>query len=87
MPSSVKDRLSNTYEPILVFSKNKENIYKNSDENVVKIPLQQTRWKHTAVYPELLVEKMLNRVNLKNGIYHICSNIYRLCLRKKRHPG
>jgi len=67
MPSSVKDRLSNTYEPILVFSKNKENIYKNSDENVVKIPLQQTRWKHTAVYPELLVEKMLNRVNLKNG--------------------
>lgn len=67
MPSPVKDRFSNTYEPILVFSKSKENIYKKGLKNVVKIPLQQTPWKHTAVFPEMLVEEMLNRVSINDG--------------------
>ena len=67
MPSPVKDRFTNTYEPILVFAKSKENIYKRGRSNVVKIPLQQTPWKHTAVYPENLVREMLNRVELRDG--------------------
>jgi len=71
MPSSVKDRFTNTYEPIFVFAKSKENIYKDLykkvKKNIVEIPLQQTPWKHTAVYPENLVEEMLNRVNLNDG--------------------
>jgi len=66
MPSSVKDRLANTFEPILVFAKNQNNIYKNKG-SVVKIPLQPTPWKHTATYPERLVEEMLMRTELKNG--------------------
>lgn len=67
MPSSVKDRFANTYEPVLVFVKDKNNIYKKGLDNVVKIPLQQTPWKHTAVFPEKLVEEMLNRTNLSDG--------------------
>jgi len=67
MPSSVKNRFTNTYEPVLVFSKNKNNIYKHIKNNVVKIPLQQTPWKHTAVYPEQLVKEMLNRVELHDN--------------------
>jgi site-specific DNA-methyltransferase (adenine-specific) len=67
MPSSEKDRFTNTYEPVLVFAKNKNNIYKKSLGNVVKIMLQQTPWKHTAVFPEKLVEEMLSRTNLNNG--------------------
>lgn len=67
MPSSVKDRFTNTYEPVFVFAKSKNNIYRKGLGNVVKIPLQQTPWKHTAVFPERLVEDMLNRVNLVDG--------------------
>ncbi|MFX0067190.1 MAG: DNA-methyltransferase [Candidatus Hermodarchaeota archaeon] len=67
MPSPVKDRFTNTYEPVLVFVKNKNNIYQKKLKTVVKIPLQQTSWKHTAVFPEMLVEEMLNRVELKDG--------------------
>jgi DNA modification methylase len=67
MPSSAKDRFTNTYEPVLVLAKSKKNIYKKRMSSVVEIPLQQTPWKHTAVYPENLVSEMLNRVNLKDG--------------------
>lgn len=67
MPSSVKDRLANTFEPILVFAKNEKNIYKKNKEKVIKIPLQPTPWKHTAAYPERLVEEMLRRSKLENG--------------------
>ncbi|NPB02985.1 MAG: hypothetical protein GXO39_01030 [Thermotogae bacterium] len=66
MPSSVKDRFTNTYEPIFVFSKGKNNLYRGG-RSVVEIPLQQTPWKHTAVYPERLVEEMLRRVELEDG--------------------
>ncbi|MCR8487034.1 MAG: DNA methyltransferase [candidate division WOR-3 bacterium] len=68
MPSSVKDRFSNTYEPVFVLAKSRNNIYqKNKHPRVVEIPLQQTPWKHTAVYPENLVMEMLRRVELKDG--------------------
>lgn len=67
MPSSVKDRFTNTYEPILVLAKSRDNIYQNKYPKVVEIPLEQTRWKHTAVFPKKLVWEMLKRVELKDG--------------------
>ena len=67
MPSSVKDRFTNTYEPVIVLAKNKNNIYRKKYPKVVEIQLQQTPFKHTAVYPERLVWEMLERVDLKNG--------------------
>ncbi len=67
MPSSVRDRFTNTYEPVLVLAKSTKNIYKKKKPNVVEISLQQTPWRHTAVYPESLVKEMLNRVELKDG--------------------
>ncbi len=67
MPSSVKDRFTNTYEPIIVLAKGKDNIYRKKYPKVVEISLQQTSWKHTAVYPENLVREMLGRLDLKDG--------------------
>jgi len=67
MPSSAKDRFTNTYEPVLVLAKSRNNIYQNKRPKVVEIPLQQTPWKHTAVYPEKLVWEILKRVELKDG--------------------
>ena len=67
MPSSVKDRFTNTNEPIFVFAKNKKNIYKKEKGNLLKINLQQTKWKHTAVFPEKLIEKLLDKVDLKDS--------------------
>ncbi len=67
MPSSVKDRFTNTYEPVFVLAKDKINIYRKESVNIVEIPLQQVSWKHTAVYPEKLVIEMLNRVEIKDG--------------------
>ncbi len=70
MPSSVKDRFTNTYEPVLVFTRGKDNIYrafKRKETNVIRIPLQQTPWKHTAVFPEKLVEELLLRIKLEKG--------------------
>jgi len=66
MPSSVKDRFSNTYEPIIVLAKSAKNIYKKDLGNVIKVPLQQTPWKHTAAFPEKLIEELLDRVRLKD---------------------
>lgn len=65
MPSSVENRFTNTYEPILVFSKSTSNLY-SKEGSIIEVPLQQTPWKHTAVYPERLVKELLNRVNLKD---------------------
>ena len=67
MPSPTKDRFTNTYEPVLVFAKSRNNIYQNRYPKVVEIPLQQTPWKHTAIYPENLVSEMFKRIDLKNG--------------------
>ena len=66
MPSSVTDRFTNTYEPVFVFAKNKNNIYKNGQGTILEISLQQTKWKHTAVHPEKLVLELLNKVNIKD---------------------
>ncbi|WP_297459176.1 DNA methyltransferase [Thermococcus sp.] len=66
MPSSVRDRFANTYEPILVFTKGEKNAYIRKG-GIVKIPVQQTPWKHTAVFPEKLVESMLERTALGDG--------------------
>ncbi len=68
LPAPVKDRFTNTYEPILVLTKNANSIYCDDKQSkVIEIPLQQTPYKHTAVYPESLVEELLKRVELKNG--------------------
>jgi len=67
MPSSVKDRFTNTYEPVFVFTKNSDNIYNKTGSNVFKISLQQTQWKHTATFPERLVDALLNKVELNDS--------------------
>ena len=67
MPASTDDRFVNTYEPVLVLAKNDDNVYRKNFGNVLKIPLQRTPWKHTAVFPERLVLELLNRANLKDG--------------------
>ncbi len=69
MPSSVKDRFTNTYEPVLVFTRGKNSIYRSfkGKRSIIKISLQQTPWKHTAVFPEKLVEELLLRAKLKDG--------------------
>ena len=66
MPSPAKDRFTNTYEPVLVFSKSPQSIYVRKSP-VLKIRLEQTPWKHTAVFPESLVRALLERVRLKRG--------------------
>jgi DNA modification methylase len=77
MPSSIKNRFTNTYEPIFVLAKNKNNYHSNyrlkmkqegKYSNVLKVSLQQTPVKHMAVYPEKLVESVLNRGIPINGI-------------------
>lgn len=65
MPSSIKNRFSNTYEPIFVFSTSNSNYYINQKKiqnfsNILKIKTQPTPYSHVAVYPEKLVEALLN---------------------------
>jgi len=74
MPSSVKDRFTNSYEPIFVFSKSQDNTYleqckiSGNYNNILKIPLQPSLFKHIAVYPEKLVYELLKKINLpQNG--------------------
>ncbi|MEN6511492.1 MAG: site-specific DNA-methyltransferase [Chloroherpetonaceae bacterium] len=70
MPSSIKNRFTNSYEPVFVFSKSENNIYNqqiektNDNSNILKIPLQPTPFKHVAVYPEKLVLELLKKVDL-----------------------
>ncbi len=66
MPSSVKNRFTNTYEPIFVLTKSETNFYtiykkKNNTNNILKIPLQPVPYKHMATFPEKLVEALLNQ--------------------------
>ncbi|MFX1284230.1 MAG: DNA-methyltransferase [Promethearchaeota archaeon] len=70
MPAPVKNRLTNTYEPIFVFSKTNRNYYSDYRQtvnvsNILKIPLQPVPYKHIATYPEKLVEAIL-RFGLPN---------------------
>ncbi len=66
MPSSVKNRFTNTYEPIFVLSKEKLNYYclfkqHNNISNILRVPLQPVPYKHMATFPEKLVEYLLKR--------------------------
>lgn len=73
MPSSVKNRFVNSYEPIFVFSKNSNNYFndyrKNTQnyKNIIDVNLQPTPYKHVAVYPEKLVSKLLDLVSVKHN--------------------
>lgn len=63
MPSSIKNRFTNSYEPVFVFAKTKDNIYSRNKErktNIIKVSLQSTPYKHVAVYPEKLVTSLIN---------------------------
>jgi DNA modification methylase len=70
MPSSIKNRFTNSYEPIFVFSKSKENFYNQQIEktrnhsNILKVLVQPTPYKHVAVYPEKLVLELIKKVTL-----------------------
>jgi DNA modification methylase len=66
MPSSIDNRFANSYEPVFVFAKNKNNKYRKS-RNILKLPLQQTKYKHTAVFPEKLVQSLLEMTRLDYG--------------------
>jgi DNA modification methylase len=66
MPSSVDNRFVNSYEPVFVFAKSRNNRYRRS-KNILKLPLQQTKYKHTAVFPEKLVQLLLEMTHLDNG--------------------
>ena len=72
MPSSVKNRFTNTYEPVFVLVKNEENYYTSyyhSEEysNILSIPLQQNTYKHIATFPETLVKTLILISNLPNN--------------------
>ncbi|MHA2249511.1 MAG: DNA-methyltransferase [Candidatus Kariarchaeaceae archaeon] len=72
MPSSVKNRFTNTYEPIFVLAKNETNYYNEYKKSVpsssiAKIPVQPLEFKHVASYPEKLVEKLLTYGLPKNA--------------------
>ncbi|MHA2331365.1 MAG: DNA-methyltransferase [Candidatus Hodarchaeales archaeon] len=70
MPSSIKNRFTNTYEPVFVLAKNSSNYHseyrlqkqrEGKYSKVLKIKLQPTPHKHMAVYPEKLVEALVTR--------------------------
>ncbi|MEM4308598.1 MAG: site-specific DNA-methyltransferase [Thermoplasmata archaeon] len=73
MPSSIRNRFSNTYEPVFVFSKSDDNYYDEyvslnpNQSKILKINVQPTPYKHMAVYPERLVEVLLSMLNLPYG--------------------
>ncbi|MEP0862189.1 MAG: site-specific DNA-methyltransferase [Ignavibacterium sp.] len=68
MPSSVKNRFTNSYEPIFVFGKTDKNIYKSNESNILKINLQPTTFNHIAVFPEKLIESLLLKVQLPSSV-------------------
>lgn len=73
MPSSVKNRFTNTYEPIFVFSKASDNYYRVYKEdhkisNFLRIPLQPSKYSHVAPYPEKLVESLIQLGIPKDGL-------------------
>jgi len=73
MPSSVKNRFVNSYEPVFVLSKNKDNYFtdfvkENPDySNIISVNLQPTPYKHVAVYPEKLVSKLLSFTKIEKN--------------------
>ncbi|MCF2140045.1 MAG: site-specific DNA-methyltransferase [Candidatus Lokiarchaeota archaeon] len=72
MPSSVKNRFTNTYEPVFVFAKIPDNYYRlnrklNNSSNILKINLQTISYAHMATFPEKLVESLLKLGLPKNA--------------------
>ncbi|MHA2224319.1 MAG: DNA-methyltransferase [Candidatus Hodarchaeales archaeon] len=66
MPSSVKNRFTNTYEPVFVLVKDPDNYFadfkiKTEFSKILKIPLQPVPYKHMATFPEKLVEELLKQ--------------------------
>lgn len=73
MPSSISNRFSTTYEPIFVFGREEKNYYRIQKDkikfsNVLKINTQPTPYEHVAVYPEKLVESLIELTNCKEGL-------------------
>lgn len=74
MPSSIKNRFVNSYEPIFVLTKSNDNIYSRKieenpvHERILRVNLQPTKYKHMAAYPEKLVEDLLHRAELKKPL-------------------
>lgn len=74
MPSSIKNRFINSYEPVFVFSPSEKNIFtekKNLDNNysnILKVNLQPTSYKHVAVFPEKLVKSLIMKVKFKKNM-------------------
>ncbi|MDK2373302.1 MAG: DNA methyltransferase [Candidatus Korarchaeota archaeon] len=66
MPSPARDRFTNTYEPVLVLSKSGNSAYRGGS-SVIKVRLEQTPWKHTAIFPGGLVRELIRRVRLGEG--------------------
>lgn len=65
MPSSVKNRFINAYEPVFIFSKNYSNYFEDfakdnpNYSSIIDVNLQPTPYKHVAVYPEKLITRLL----------------------------
>ncbi|MFV2014546.1 MAG: site-specific DNA-methyltransferase, partial [Candidatus Heimdallarchaeota archaeon] len=64
MPSGVETRFTNSYEPVFVFAREKNNYYsiykeKNQQSNIIHINLQPSKNKHVAMFPEKLVECLI----------------------------
>lgn len=73
MPSSIRNRFSNTYEPVFAFTKSPDNYFseaqeKNNYSNLLKIKTQPTKYKHVAVFPEKLIETLLVRYAPKQAV-------------------
>ncbi|MEA2103055.1 MAG: site-specific DNA-methyltransferase [Candidatus Cloacimonadota bacterium] len=71
MPSSVKNRFANSYEPVFAFSKNQNNYFKDFENenpnysNILNVNLQPTSFNHIATYPEKLVSSLLDMTIIK----------------------
>ncbi len=74
MPSSIKNRFTNSYEPIFVFSKSKINYFtlkkelSNCYSNILKVNLQPTSYKHVAAFPEKLVKVLMKYNKIEKGM-------------------
>ena len=70
MPSSVKNRFVNSFEPVFVLSKEPDNYFteyktENKDySNVLTVNLQPTTYSHIATYPEKLVSDLIDMTKI-----------------------
>ena len=80
MPSSVKDRLTNTYEPVFFFSKNKKYYF---DLDAIRVPQKDASKKKIVT-----AQKQIGSKSIKNKEMHIFNRTYRstkdIC--EKRDP-